>query len=160
MSGWVSVTAEGGSVTAPLPRRATRGTVPSRQLLDHQRPAERFVEHRPQRLVRLGQQGVLRINVDCADDGCHRTDMSRLASSEDNLIQQLADAPDAGRARSPFEPRHVIGIEGDRDRLLGHMMFIRYSLTLVEVKRRKATDATLERKGPAFARTASGELRS
>ena len=58
-------------------------------------------------------------------DGPTRPD-SRAAVDE--LIEQLADAPESGRARPPLEPGEIVGVEGDGDSLLGHSMFIRYSL--------------------------------
>ena len=45
------------------------------------------------------------------------------ARRADDLIEQLADAAHAGRARAPFQPGEVVGIQRDRDRLLGSYVY-------------------------------------
>ena len=98
------------------------------------RPAQRRVEQRADRFVRAFEQRIAGIDVDRSDHRRRAAAAAGFASRGHQLIEQLADAAHARGARPALQPGDVVGLERDRDRLLRHTIFIRYSLIIAYVK--------------------------
>ena len=80
----------------------------------------------PNRFVRAFEQRIARIDVDGSDDRVVTADAAGFARRGHELIEQLADAAQAGGTRPAFQPGEVVGFERDGNRLLA----IRYVYTI------------------------------
>src|SRR2546425_4482007 len=121
-SACVSETAASGSATAARPLRRS---IAGRRFFHHHGATKRRVEQCPDRRIRMVERRIAVVYLNGADDRPRGTGVSGRPCGADDLIEELADAPEACRTGASLEPRQVLRVEGDGDGLLTHTIIIR-----------------------------------